>query len=215
MTDKNKTEIAVVLDRSGSMTAIATDMVGGFTTFVENQRKLPGECALSLYQFDHAYETLYEEKPLADVPPLRLEPRGNTALYDAVGRTILQLGRRLSSKPEHERPGSVVVMIITDGHENASQEFSLSRLREMIKTQEEKYQWRFAFMGSAGLQDAQQLQISQTSTMSYDANTQGVWRMYNQASKGIGAYRNAVSCGVTGQSLNMNNPDSEDEPDEV
>lgn len=212
MTDKNKTEIAIVLDRSGSMASIAGDMVGGFETFVAEQRKLPGECVLSLYQFDSKYDVVYEARPLADVPPLVLKPRDSTALYDAIGRTIIRLGERLAAKPEAERPGAVIAMIITDGCENASREFTFARVRDMIATQERDYNWRFAFLGSAGLRDAQALGINTVGTMAYDATTQGIGRMYAQSAKGVGNYRRAVSNGIVGQSLTIDPPE-DDDPD--
>lgn len=210
MTDKNKTEIAIVLDRSGSMTTIQADMVGGFAAFRDEQRALPGECVMSLYQFDNVHDVVYEERPIAEAE-LTLQPRGGTALYDAVGRSIALIGRRLASKPEHARPGAVIVMIITDGHENASSEFTHAMVAGLIKEQESKWNWRFAFMGSAGLGDAVQIGISTTSSAHYAPNTAGVQGMYARSSKGIGAYRGAVVQGDTYASLNID-PDDTSKP---
>src|SRR4051812_845577 len=118
-------EIVVLLDRSGSMTSIAADMRGGFDQFVADQRAQPGDAVLTLVQFDHEgglpnIDTVYEAKPLADVPSLVLEPRGTTPLLDALGRTIAEVGARLHRMPEAERPDRVLFLTITDGYENAS-----------------------------------------------------------------------------------------------
>jgi hypothetical protein len=209
MTDPNRTEIAIVLDRSGSMAAIRNDMVGGFAAFRDAQLKLPGHCVMSLYQFDDVYDVVYEELPLAQANMV-LEPRGSTALYDAVGTTIVRIGERLSKKPEAERPGAVIVMIITDGHENASREYTHARVSQMIKTQETVYNWRFAFLGSAGLGDARAIGIATQSSASYSANTVGVQGMYARSAKGIGAYRNAVAQGMATQSLCIEPEDTDD-----
>ena len=92
MTDPQRTLIAVLLDRSGSMQAIKDDTEGGFNAFVEQQRNEPGEARVTLAQFDTHYEVVYADRPIADVPPLDLQPRGMTALYDALGRLITDVG---------------------------------------------------------------------------------------------------------------------------
>lgn len=148
MTDQNLRHIAVILDRSGSMQAVKTGTEGGLTTFLEAQRDAPGQTTVSLYQFDDQYEAVYENKLLADVPPFKLRPRGATALLDAVGRTITTLGEHLDAKPENERPGEVVIVILTDGHENASAEYTLRQVKDLITEQHETYGWKFVFLGA-------------------------------------------------------------------
>src|SRR5437879_5693749 len=111
MTNQNLTHIVAILDRSGSMMSIREDMQGGFNNFIAEQAKTPGEVRVSLYQFDTEYDTVYENKPLAEVPALVLEPRGGTALLDAVGRTITTVGQKLAQLDEDDRPGLVVVVI--------------------------------------------------------------------------------------------------------
>lgn len=114
------TDVTVILDRSGSMESIATDVIGSFNVFLATQQRLPGECRLSLVQFDDEYEVVYAGVPIGEAPRMTdrtFVPRGMTALLDAIGRTIDATGRRLAALPEAERPGTVLVAIITDGLE--------------------------------------------------------------------------------------------------
>ena len=150
MPKHNLTDITVLLDRSGSMQSIADDVVGGFSQFVESQRTGVGEAVLSLVQFDsQAIDTLFTARPVHAVPlPIRFEPRGSTPLLDALGQTIVSTGARLRTMRESDRPGRVIFVAITDGLENASQEYNLARVREMIQHQESVYKWDFVYLGA-------------------------------------------------------------------
>jgi hypothetical protein len=148
MTDKNLTHLYFLLDRSGSMESIREDIVGGFTAFIAEQSKEPGDCRVSLAQFDDEYEEVYAHRPIATVPPLVLQPRGTTAMLDAIGRLITSAGQRLAELPEEKRPGTVIVGIMTDGLENASREFPRAKIREMIDIQTNTYGWAFMYMGA-------------------------------------------------------------------
>ncbi|MFW9872522.1 MAG: hypothetical protein ACFFG0_05415, partial [Candidatus Thorarchaeota archaeon] len=146
-----KCEIVCIIDRSGSMASIAKDAIGGFNTFLEEQKKVKGEATLTFIQFDTDYEIIHENKPLFDVPKLNestFQPRGATALLDAVGKTIDSVGKRLSNMQENNRPEKVIVAILTDGEENSSKEYTLSKVREMITHQRDKYQWEFIFLAA-------------------------------------------------------------------
>jgi len=147
MTRPNCTEIVFVIDRSGSMSSIANDMRGGFASFVEEQRGVVGVCLVTMVRFDHEYELVYEARPIAEVPPLDLLPRGSTALLDAVGRTIVSVGERFHRMREEDRPSKVLFVIITDGQENASQEYRRARVAQMIQRQRDVYRWDFVFLG--------------------------------------------------------------------
>lgn len=148
MTDPDHRHISIILDRSGSMERVKEDTEGGLRAFLREQHEVQARTTVSLYQFDDRYEVVYENKPLADVPDFTLHPRGTTALLDAIGRTITRLGDDLADLDEARRPGEVVVVILTDGLENASSDFSRSRIREMITHQQEKYRWVFVFLGA-------------------------------------------------------------------
>lgn len=104
MTDQNLTHIYLLLDRSGSMQSIKTDTEGGFAAFVEEQKRTDGECRVTLAQFDNHYDVVYADRPIADVPPLELQPRGSTALLDAMGKLITDAGARLADLPDDRRP---------------------------------------------------------------------------------------------------------------
>lgn len=192
MPNENLTEIAVILDRSGSMQTIARDMEGGFASFIAEQRRIPAPCLVSLYQFDDQFEVVYQEVPLAQVPPLWLMPRNRTALFDAIGRTIALLGERHArlSSP-HLVPGKVVVVVITDGQENASREYTRESIRHLVEMKTRTHDWQFAFLGANidSFAAAGGIGMSAHSTSNFQANRRGVGEMYVASSRGIGAYR--------------------------
>jgi len=142
------TDITLVIDRSGSMQDIRSDAEGGVNAFIENQAKEPGEALLTLVQFDTEYEFLYKGVLISQVSKYSLAPRGATALLDAVGRAINETGQRLSTMAEQDRPSLVIFVVMTDGRENSSQEFSKARIKEMIQHQQETYGWHFTFLGA-------------------------------------------------------------------
>jgi uncharacterized protein YegL len=148
MTRADLTHIYFLLDRSGSMQSIKTDIEGGFAAFVEEQQRAPGECRVTLAQFDDRYNVVYSSVPVAKVPPLDLEPRGRTALLDALGRMITSAGDELAALEEPERPGTVIVAVMTDGYENASREWTHPAIKALVEQQTEKYSWQFLYMGA-------------------------------------------------------------------
>ena len=148
MTRADLTHLYFLLDRSGSMQSIKSDIEGGFAAFIEEQRKAPGECRVTLAQFDDEYDVVYSARPLADVPPLDLKPRNMTALLDAMGRLITSAGAGLAALPEAERPGTVIVAIMTDGLENASHEWTHPAIRALVEQQTKDYEWQFMYLGA-------------------------------------------------------------------
>ncbi len=150
-TVKDETDITVVLDRSGSMASVRDDTIGGFNSFLEEQKSVPGLARVSLVQFDDKYEIVYECRDVQDAPLLSAQtfvPRGSTALLDAIGRTMTATGVRLAALPEEGRPEKVLLVVMTDGEENASHEFSGSQIFDMITHQREKYAWEVVFIGA-------------------------------------------------------------------
>jgi Mg-chelatase subunit ChlD len=148
--NKNLTELVLVLDRSGSMSATKDDAEGGLREFVRKQRREPGEAVMTFYRFDNVIDQVFEEKNLKSVEDndLALDPRGGTALLDAIGQAVNEVGTRLSKKDESNRPGKVIVLVVTDGQENASHEFTRERIFEMITTQKNKFNWDIIFVGA-------------------------------------------------------------------
>jgi uncharacterized protein YegL len=147
----NHTEIAFILDRSGSMASMVEPAIAGFNNLLTEQQALPGSARFSLVLFDDHYEVPVASLPIAEVRQLNTntyQPRGSTALLDAIGRTIDELGARLTNTPEAERPGQVLVAILTDGEENASHQFSWKDISDRIRHQTDVYQWRFLFLGA-------------------------------------------------------------------
>ena len=142
------TDITLVVDRSGSMDAIQGDAEGGVNTFITEQAKEPGEALLTLVQFDTEYEFLHKGVPIGEVPRYELHPRGATALLDAVGRAINETGERLAAMKEQDRPGLVIFVVMTDGLENSSKEFTKAQIKEMIERQQHDYNWHFTFLGA-------------------------------------------------------------------
>jgi hypothetical protein len=151
--DQNFTDITIVLDRSGSMDLVRADTIGGFNSFVENQKSGPGKCNLTLVQFSDNYEVTYKDRPITEAPLLTnttFSPFGFTSLFDAVGRSIKERGTHYANMKESERPGKVLFVIITDGEENASKEYKLDQIKNMIQDQTKTYNWTFVFLGAYG-----------------------------------------------------------------
>jgi hypothetical protein len=195
MTDSNKTEIAVILDRSGSMASIKADMEGGFAHFVAQQQALAGECVLSLYQFDDQYDVVFEDLPLRNVPPLSIVPRGSTALLDAMGRSIARIGARLAAKPDSARPGCVIIMVITDGQENASCEVTREALKQSIEHQRNNYNWQFMYLGADVSAFAEAESIGIAAAARYSPDARGVQQLYAATAASVSECRRRVTCG--------------------
>lgn len=148
MPNQNLTLIAFLLDRSGSMQSIKSDVVGGFDAFLTDQRASDGECRVTLAQFDNEYEVVYHAVPVDEVPALELNPRNSTALLDSMGKLITDTAAEISALGEDDRPGSVIVAIMTDGMENSSHEWSRPAIKSLVEQQTNEYGWEFLYMGA-------------------------------------------------------------------
>ena len=193
---KDATEIIVVLDRSGSMSTIRGDMEGGFDQFISEQRNAPGECRVSLYQFDDKYDVVFEGRALADVPKCVIEPRAATALLDAVGKTINATGERLASKAESERPDKIVFLVITDGHENASREFKKADIKKLVERQSKDYNWQFCYIG-ADLGAFDEGASIAMAAASYVPDAAGTKDLYGRVGAAVVSYRSGVSASLS------------------
>ena len=192
--DSDLTEIICIIDRSGSMHQIRDDAIGGFNAFLEGQQKHPGRARFTLVLFNHTYERIHDGLDLQEATPLdetTYVPQGNTALLDAVGRTIDSVGNRLAETPEAERPGTVIVAILTDGLENASSDYTRDRVAEMIKHQQEKYGWQFVFLAANqdAFQAAKKLNIQAADAMAFAATKSGIREAYQNLTADVSSRR--------------------------
>ena len=168
---KNYSHIELLLDRSGSMETIKTDMEGGIKTFLNEQRAARGLATFALRQFDDRYEVVIQPTPLDLVrnDRIKLVPRGMTALLDAMGKSITEAGEYLASMDEDDRPEHVFFVIVTDGLENASHEWSKDKISELVKAQTEQYGWNFIYLGANqdAIAVAGDIGIAGANTMNY------------------------------------------------
>lgn len=175
MTNADYTATMLLIDRSGSMYSIKGDAEGGVNTFVANQARADGKRTIRIAQFNTDYLPVCRSTDPIDVPKFVLEPFGNTALLDAMGRAITDFGQELAALPEEERPGLVILAVMTDGMENSSTEYSWAAIQEMVKHQEDVYQWQVVYLGAN--QDAiatgARLGVRRGRTMSYAASSVG------------------------------------------
>jgi hypothetical protein len=148
MSNPNLTWLVFLLDRSGSMQSIKSDVIGGFEAFIAQQRAGEGLCTATLAQFDAEYEVVYRGIALEQVPPLELSPRGSTALLDSMGKLITDTAAEIGALAEADKPGTVVVAIMTDGMENSSREWRRPDIKALVEQQTNDSGWEFLYMGA-------------------------------------------------------------------
>jgi hypothetical protein len=200
--DQNYTHITVVIDRSGSMSSLAKDTIGGFNHFLEEQQKLPGKATMTLVQFDHEYQVDFNGVPLANVPKLNdltYSPRGGTALLDGLHKAIQETKEYVNSMPEDSRPGRIVAVVITDGEENSSREIKKDDLKKLVE-ECQTAMWRFVFMGAnidsfseAGSVGIGGISGYAGSTLNYDATSKGISETYTLLSRSMSSVR-SMNC---------------------
>lgn len=194
MTNPNKTAIAVLMDRSGSMASMRVEAENALNSFIEDQKNEPGECMVRLADFDHDYRDVYRSTDIQKVSAYTLQPRGTTALNDGIGRLVTDFGQELAGMSEEDRPGTVIVVIVTDGFENASREFSHTQVADMIKHQQDKYGWDFVFLaaGQDAIATADSYNIGAGSALTFDPNSVAYagasLSAYTSTTRGGGSY---------------------------
>lgn len=149
--NNNLTEIVFILDRSGSMAHLEEDTIGGYNSFLKKQKNEEGEATVTTVLFDDRYEIVHNNADIKKVNMLTRKDyyaRGMTALLDAIGKTISLVGNRHKLSPQSLVPGKTLVVIITDGYENASREYNMHDIKAIVKRQKEKYNWEFIFLGA-------------------------------------------------------------------
>lgn len=194
-TSKNYTHIIAVLDRSGSMSSVQQDAIGGFNTFLETQKKLKAKATMSVVLFDDQYEPLYNGKDvdLSKVKELTTStfvPRGSTALYDAIGKSINNYIATFDKTPKSSRPDKVLVIIVTDGEENASREYNQEKVNKLI-TDRKKNKWQFMFLCATedAFKTGAKLGVSAGNTFQFANTGLGNTVMYAKMSSATASFR--------------------------
>ena len=195
---KGLTELVFILDRSGSMAGLENDTIGGFNGMLEKQKKQDGEANVTTVLFDDRYEMIHDRFPIHAVQPLTDKEyyvRGSTALLDAVGRTIHQAGNIQKYLPADMKAEKVIFVIITDGFENASREYTYDRVSRMIERQKEQYGWEFLFLvaNMDAVSEAKKFGISADRAVTFENDSQGIATNYRVVEETISCMRSMPS----------------------
>ena len=206
---KGLTELVFILDRSGSMSGLEADTIGGFNSMIEKQKKEEGEAYVSTILFDDRCEVLHDRIPMAQVPVMTEEQyyvRGCTALLDAVGGAIHHIANVHKYARDEDRPEKTLFIITTDGMENASRRYSYDKVQAMIKKEQEKYGWEFIFIGANidAVQEAQRFGIRKERAVNYVHDEMGTETLYRSVSKAVCAIRTA-NFACTGTAIDESN----------
>lgn len=193
------TELVFILDRSGSMSGLEKDTIGGFNSMLEKQRREPGEAVVSTILFDNRIEVIHDRVPLADVPDLTDRDyfvRGCTALLDAVGGAIHHIGNVHRYARKKDVPEKTLFIITTDGMENASRYYTYDKVSHMIRRQKKRYGWEFLFLGANidAAAEAERFGIDKAMAADYHCDEIGTALNYEVISEAITSVRaNAAS----------------------
>ena len=191
---KNLTELVFILDRSGSMTGLESDTIGGYNSLLAKQKQERGEAVVTTVLFDDNFEILHDRISIEGVAPITEKEyfvRGTTALLDAVGKTISKIGNTQKHTSKQVRADKVMVVTITDGMENASKEYSLTSIKKLIKQQKEKYGWEFIFLGANidAIATAAEFGIDEDRAADYKADGEGTRLNYKAINHVLSEFR--------------------------
>lgn len=195
MTNKNNvTELVFILDRSGSMSGLEKDTIGGFNSMIEKQKKEDGLCYVSTLLFDDKCEVLHDRVKLGDVPLMTEDDyyvRGSTALLDALGGAIKHIGNIHKYARSEDVPEKTLFVITTDGMENASRKYTSERVKQMIERQQKKYGWEFIFIGANidAVTTAKSYGIAPERAVNYTADSRGTNALFSSVGKAVKAVR--------------------------
>ena len=195
---KNLTELVFILDKSGSMSGLEKDTIGGFNSLLDQQRKVDGECVITTVLFDNRYELLHDRIDIRAVQPITGKEYfvgGSTALLDAIGRTIHKIDTAQKNTTEDYRAEKVMFVIITDGEENASRHYSSMQIRQMIQHQKERYGWEFIFLGANidAVETAGRFGIDADRAVDYVPDGEGTELNFRMMSETVATFR---ECGA-------------------
>lgn len=198
MKKTNITELVFILDRSGSMSGLEADTIGGYNSLLKTQKKEAGTAFVTTVLFDDSYELLHDRINIRELRPITGKEyfvRGSTALLDAIGKTISRAGNDQKHADEGRRADKVMIVIITDGMENASEEYTYNRIMEMIDRQKERYGWEFLFLGANidAIATAAKFGISADRAANYHADSKGTQLNYEAVNNFASNLRNDIS----------------------
>lgn len=201
----NRTELAFILDRSGSMCGLEADTIGGYNAMLEKQKKEAGEAIVTTVLFDDQYELLHDRIDLRGIAPItdrEYYVRGSTALLDAIGKTIQKIANIQKRTAPEFRADRVLFVITTDGHENASREYSYSKVKALLERQKKQYGWEFLFLGANidAIATAQRFGIEADRAVDYHADGEGTQLNYQVLSETVSCVRAGAPIKETGNS---------------
>ena len=190
----NLTELVFIIDRSGSMSGLEADTIGGFNSMIEKQRKEEGECYVSTVLFDHERNVLHDRVKLSEIKPMTDKDytvRGTTALIDAIGCAIHHIGNVHKYARPEDVPANTMFVIITDGMENASRKYSSDDVKKKIERQKEKYGWEFIFIGANidAVETAARYGINAERAVNYNADIMGTKMVYEAVDTLVSGFR--------------------------
>ena len=191
---KGLTEVVFILDRSGSMSGLEADTIGGFNSMIEKQQKEEGEALISTILFNDETEVLYDRVPIGKVEPMNDKQyyvRGCTALLDAIGGAIHHIGNVHKYARDEDRPEKTLFIITTDGMENASVNYDYKKIKKMIERQKKKYHWEFIFLGANidAVEVAGRFGVERSRAVRYESDRLGTKLNYDVMSKVVSSVR--------------------------
>ena len=191
---KGLTELVFILDKSGSMSGLEKDTIGGYNSMLAKQKNVQGDCHITTVLFDNNYELLHDRIDIRAVSPItekEYQVGGSTALLDAIGSTINKIGNAQKHTAEEYRAEKVMFVIITDGEENSSREYSAEKVKSQIERQKSKYNWEFIFLGANidAVHTARQFGIGEDRAMDYVADSEGTALNYSVMSDVVSEFR--------------------------
>lgn len=195
---KGLTELVFILDKSGSMGGLEADTIGGYNSMLTKQQAVEGECYITTVLFDNHYELLHDRIDIKAVSPItekEYQVGGSTALLDAIGRTIHKIGNAQKHTADDYRAEKVMFVIITDGEENSSREYSAETVKAQIERQKTKYGWEFIFLGANidAVQTAGRFGISADRAQNYHADSEGVEINFRVMSEAVATFRECAA----------------------
>ena len=195
---KGLTEVVFILDRSGSMSGLEADTIGGFNSMIEKQRKEEGEALISTVLFDDQMEVIYDRVSAEKIEPMtdkQYYVRGCTALLDAIGGAIHHIAKVHKHVNEEDRPEKTLFIITTDGMANSSRKYSYKKVKKMVEKEQQKYGWEFLFLGANidAIAEAGRFGISADRALNYECDSAGTALNYEMLSKAVSAVRRSRS----------------------